>query len=38
MLETLGLAFGLMHVHEGLLPQLGPARRRQMFKRVNELK
>ena len=36
MFETLGLAFGLMLVLEGLLP-LAPAAWRQMFQRVTEL-
>ena len=37
MLETLGLAFGLMLVLEGILPLLAPAAWRQMFQRVTEL-
>ncbi|HTN48358.1 MAG TPA: DUF2065 family protein [Burkholderiaceae bacterium] len=37
MLETLGLAIGLMLILEGLLPLLAPASWRQMFQRVTEL-
>jgi uncharacterized protein YjeT (DUF2065 family) len=37
MLTTLGLAFALMLVLEGLLPFLAPAAWRDMFRRVTEL-
>jgi uncharacterized protein YjeT (DUF2065 family) len=35
--ETLGLAFGLMLVFEGVLPLIAPGAWRQMFQRVTEL-
>lgn len=37
MLTTLGLAFALMLVLEGLMPLLAPAAWRDMFRRVLEL-
>lgn len=37
MLTTLGLAFALMLVLEGLMPFLAPAAWRDMFRRVIEL-
>lgn len=37
MLTTLGLAFALMLVLEGLMPFLAPAAWRDMFRRVMEL-
>jgi hypothetical protein len=37
MLTTLGLAFALMLVLEGLMPFLAPAAWRDMFRRVTEL-
>lgn len=37
MLTTLGLAFALMLVLEGLMPLLAPAAWRDMFRRVIEL-
>lgn len=37
MLTTLGLAFALMLVLEGLMPLLAPAAWRDMFRRVMEL-
>jgi uncharacterized protein YjeT (DUF2065 family) len=37
MLTTLGLAFALMLVLEGLMPFLAPAAWREMFRRVTEL-
>ena len=36
-METLGLAFGLMLVFEGVLPLIAPNAWRQMFQRVTEL-
>jgi uncharacterized protein len=38
MWTTLGLAFALMLVLEGLLPLIVPASWREMFRRVSELK
>jgi uncharacterized protein YjeT (DUF2065 family) len=38
MWTTLGLAFALMLVLEGLLPLIAPASWREMFRRVSELK
>jgi uncharacterized protein YjeT (DUF2065 family) len=38
MWATLGLAFALMLVLEGLLPLLAPASWREMFRRVSELR
>ncbi|MBK9246004.1 MAG: DUF2065 domain-containing protein [Burkholderiales bacterium] len=38
MWTTLGLAFALMLVLEGLLPLVAPASWREMFRRVSELK
>lgn len=37
MLATLGLAFALMLVLEGLLPLIAPALWRDMFRRIVEL-
>ncbi len=37
MLATLGLAFALMLVLEGLLPLAAPASWRDMFRRITEL-
>lgn len=38
MWTTLGLAFAMMLVLEGLLPLLSPASWREMFRRITELK
>ncbi len=38
MWTTLGLAFAMMLVLEGLLPLVAPASWREMFRRVSELK
>lgn len=38
MWTTLGLAFAMMLVLEGLLPLAAPASWREMFRRVSELK
>ena len=38
MWTTLGLAFAMMLVIEGLLPLLAPASWREMFRRVTELR
>ena len=38
MWATLGLAFALMLVLEGLLPLIAPASWREMFRRVSELR
>jgi hypothetical protein len=38
MWTTLGLAFALMLVLEGLLPLVAPASWREMFRRVSELR
>jgi hypothetical protein len=38
MWTTLGLAFAMMLVIEGLLPLLAPASWRDMFRRVTELR
>jgi uncharacterized protein YjeT (DUF2065 family) len=37
MLPTLGLAFALMLVFEGILPLVAPSAWRQMFNRITEL-
>jgi hypothetical protein len=37
-LQTLGLAFALMLIIEGLLPLLAPSAWREMFRRVTELR
>ena len=37
MWTTLGLAFGMMLVFEGLLPLFAPASWRDLFRRVTEL-
>jgi hypothetical protein len=38
MWATLGLAFAMMLVLEGLLPLIAPASWREMFRRVSELR
>jgi hypothetical protein len=38
MWTTLGLAFAMMLVLEGLLPLIAPASWREMFRRVSELR